>query len=465
MKIRYMYQLLASHLGVSILALLLLGLLFVNFVEEFVYQDKVDELTAYGEDILTDLETGTSPASLSPYSEVLRVQNINFSVFDNDGRVLYPEAGSFPNPQLTDEEWSRIQNGELVEETRDAGRFDQTVSLVVLPFFENGDFSGGVLLVSPISSSAEIIAQINQYLLYTALIALAGALLLSYLMSRFHVSRIQRLRSATSSIAEGNYDVDVPSSDFDEIGELASDFQEMAADLKRSNAEIESLENRRRQFIADVSHEMRTPLTTIKGVIGGLESGMIEEQQKEKGLRLINEETKRLIRLVNENLDYERIRSNQLVLQKEQVQLEEVFEIIKEHLITQAEEKQNRIIIEAEPHVTVNADYDRLTQILMNITKNSIQFTEKGTVWLRAWEEETETMVEIEDTGEGIDPEKIKTIWRRFYKADISRANVTFGEFGLGLSIVKRLVELHDGTIEVKSEKGIGTIFIVRFPK
>ncbi len=81
-------------------------------------------------------------------------------------------------------------------------------------------------------------------------------------MSRFHVNRIQRLRNATSSIAEGNYDVDVPSSDFDEIGELASDFQEMAADLKRSNAEIESLENRRRQFIADVSHEMRTPLTT-----------------------------------------------------------------------------------------------------------------------------------------------------------------------------------------------------------
>ncbi len=130
-----------------------------------------------------------------------------------------------------------------------------------------------------------------------------------------------------------------------------------------------------------------------------------------------------------------------------------MFEIIKEHLIPQAEEKQNRIIIEAAPHVTASADYDRLTQILMNITKNSIQFTEKGTVWLRAREEEEETILEVEDTGEGIDPEKIKTIWRRFYKADISRANLTFGEFGLGLSIVKRLVELHEGTIEVKSEK------------
>ncbi|MFB5660187.1 sensor histidine kinase [Alteribacillus sp. HJP-4] len=464
MKIRYMYQLLISHVGVSILAIILLGLLFVHYMEEFVYEDKVDELTSYGEDILYDINRGRTGADLQPYTLILQGRNIDFSVFDNEGRVLYPVTGEYRNPQLTEEEWEQIQQGSKLEITRDVARFDQTVSLVVLPYFEGGALAGGILLVSPISNSAEMISQINNFLLYTVFIALASALLLSYVLSRFHVNRIERLRHATSAVARGDYDVDVPSSDFDEIGELANDFHEMTVKIKKSNEEIESLENRRRQFIADVSHEMRTPLTTINGVIEGIERNMIEESEKEKGLQLIGQETKRLIRLVNENLDYEKIRSNQITLQKNTIQASEILEVIKEFLVIQAEEKENEIIIDSSEEVMVYADYDRLIQILMNITKNSLQFTEKGQVWLRARQQNDAAIFEIEDTGIGIEPEKIESIWRRFYKADLSRTNITFGEFGLGLSVVKRLVELHDGTIDVKSEQGRGTTFIIRLP-
>jgi signal transduction histidine kinase len=265
-------------------------------------------------------------------------------------------------------------------------------------------------------------------------------------------------------IAEGKYDISVPSSNIDEIGDLANDFNNMAEQLKQSNQEIESLENRRRKFMADVSHELRTPLTTISGVIEGLKNNMIEEGEKEKGIHLVSQEAKRLIRLVNENLDYEKIRSNQVKLFKEEIQLTEAFEIIKEHLFFQAEEKQVELKIDGNEEIMVYADYDRLIQILINITKNSIQFTESGTVWLRGKKGYKETIIEIEDTGIGMDPKEVESIWQRFYKADMSRTGHQFGEFGLGLSIVKQLVHLHQGDIVIDSRKDHGTKFILKFP-
>ena len=192
---------------------------------------------------------------------------------------------------------------------------------------------------------------------------------------------------------------------------------------------------------------------------------MISEEEKEKGLELASKETRRLIRLVNENLDYEKIRSNQIELRKQDIQLIELFEVIKEQLDEFAAERNNEIFIYAEPNVKLHADYDRLTQILINITKNSIQFTEDGKIFLRGFTQNDNVIIEIEDTGIGIDPEDIEKIWSRFYKAILSRTTNPYGEFGLGLSIVKQLVTMHNGTIDVTSKKGEGTKFTIILPK
>ncbi len=365
---------------------------------------------------------------------------------------------------MKDEEWNKIKQGETVTVKQDRNRFDQAVTFVLLPYKKNGYFLGGILLASPISGSREMISQINQYLWYAVIIALVVALLLSWLLSKIHVNRIKKLQEATSLIAAGNYSVRLPSSNFDEIGELGEDINKMVERLHQSNEEINSLENRRRQFIADVSHELRTPLTTINGVIQGLKNNMIPEEEKEKGMQLVSKETNRLIRLVNENLDYEKIRSNQIKLIKTDIELVEVLEIIKDQLEILADQKDTAIRVDVEDKIMICADYDRLVQILINITKNSIQFTENGIITLRGKAGRNETIIEIEDTGIGIDPEEIEKIWRRFYKADLSRTTNPYGEFGLGLSIVKKLVQLHNGEIEVSSEKGKGTRFVMRFP-
>lgn len=449
-------------MGVLLVAFLIMSIVFAHYVERLVYQNTVDELISYGENILNDITRGSRSVSniVNEYSLVLKGRNISFSIFDQEGSLLYPSG----NLRLVDEVLDQIAEGKPHVVRNRIKHSNQEVTLVALPYIMNDTLIGVILLTAPISGSREMISQINQYLFFTALLAFALAILPSWLLSKVHVNRIKRLQEATSMVSKGDYSVNLPPSNFDEIGELAQDFNHMVKKLNTAAEEIESLESRRRNFMSDVSHELRTPLTTISGVIEGLKNGMIAEEEKEKGINLVSQETKRLIRLVNENLDYDKIRSNQIKLKKEDVQLQEVFEIIQEQLTLQAAEKNNQIEIKVEEDVRILADYDRLIQILINITKNSIQFTENGHICLKGRMENNHTVIEIEDTGIGIDTMEIEKIWHRFYKAEISRTNNPYGEFGLGLSIVKQLIHLHHGSVEVFSEKGKGTKFVIKIP-
>ncbi|MBS8266097.1 sensor histidine kinase [Mesobacillus boroniphilus] len=466
MKVKYIYQQFISHISIIIVAFLILSLVFTQYVETLVYKNKTEELISYGENILRDLDRGSERPDqvINQYARVLFGRDIQFSVFDENIQLLNPIRWRGPAIELTEKELSQLTKGTPIVKNYDLERYNRAVTLVVLPYLDRGDFVGGILLTSPISGTREMITEINKYLFYTMLIALAVSFLLSWVLARIHVNRIKKLQEATSVVSAGDYTVKVPSSDFDEIGELANDFNSMVSKLNESKSEIENLENRRRQFMSDVSHELRTPLTTISGIIEGLRNNMIPEAEKDRGINLVSQETKRLIRLVNENLDYDKIRSNQVQLFKEDIELVEVLEIIQDQLGFQAEEQHNRIEIEAEESVMVHADYDRLVQILINITKNSIQFTEYGTIWLRGRMDGPHTVIEVEDTGMGIEPAEIEKIWHRFYKADISRTSNPFGEFGLGLSIVKQLVQMHDGKIKAESEHGKGTKFVIELP-
>ncbi|MBS4188732.1 HAMP domain-containing histidine kinase [Bacillus sp. FJAT-49705] len=466
MKIKFFYQLLISHISILILAFIILTLSFSQFVESYIFQNKVEELEAYGDQILKELTVRMEGEDqfLAEYSQLLDTRHIKYLLFNNEGKVVYPKLQSSPLIQLTESEWKEISKGNKVSVKHDIKRFGQEVSLVAIPLMDGDRLTGGILLLSPITGTMKMISQLNKFLLYTIVISLSASILISLVFSKSLIKRIKDIRNATSMISAGNYDVHVPDTSMDEIGHLAKDFNEMAEKLKGSNEEIERLENRRRKFIADVSHEMRTPLTTISGLAEGIKNQLITEEDIGRGMDLIDREAKRLIRLVNENLDYEKIRSNQLKLNKVEINLAEVLEIVKDQLIMQTLEKNNQITVSCDDHIMVFADYDRLIQILINIVKNSNQFTENGRIFLKGKEDEEKIIIEIEDTGIGIDPEEIESIWHRFYKADVSRTGQSFGEFGIGLSIVKQLVHLHNGNIEVSSIKGEGTKFTIRIP-
>lgn len=467
MKVNYFTQQLLSHISVIVVAVLLVGLLFSHFFEQYVYDTKTDELARFGHSLLTDLDENPKPSNqtLQAFGQVLNSQDIDYSLFDEKSKIIYSTGVKTPLIELDSSEWEKLQNGKTISVRQEQTRFDQAVTFVLLPYFQGSQFVGGVLLTSPIEGPREIITQMNQYLFYAALISSAVALLLSGLLSIYHGNRIKRLRLATAAVSEGDYTIHIPTKGRDEIDTLANDFNLMVTDLHTSHEEIENLENRRRQFMADVSHELRTPLTTIRGTIEGLQNDLISENEKEKALHLAASETKRLLRLVNENLDYEKIRSNQITLTPQSIRISELFEMIREQLEPMAEQRGTSITIQAPATMTVFADDDRLTQVLLNIIKNSIQFTENGRISLVATPHEQEDTIQIQDTGIGMEPSEIEKIWSRFYKAVDSRTSNPYGEFGLGLSIVRQLVALHGGTIDVASVKGQGTVFTIHLPR
>jgi signal transduction histidine kinase len=238
----------------------------------------------------------------------------------------------------------------------------------------------------------------------------------------------------------------------------------MTFSLKESQEEIKRQEERRRQFMADASHEMRTPLTTINGLLEGLEYNAIPENQKENAIRLMKNETERLIRLVNENLDYEKIRTNQISIVVKKFNATDALKTILSQLESKAEPANDQLILETTQEIDIFADYDRFVQIMVNIIQNAIQFTKDGEIRVKIEKGYLETIIEISDTGIGMTEEQLKNIWDRYYKVDPSRKNRKFGESGLGLPIVQQLVRLHKGKIDVKSELNQGTTFRISFP-
>ena len=233
----------------------------------------------------------------------------------------------------------------------------------------------------------------------------------------------------------------------------------MTNSLKESQAEIEEQENRRRQFMADASHEMRTPLTTINGLLEGLEYNAIPENQRENAIKLMKNETERLIRLVNE-----KIRTNQISMVIKKFNGTETLKNIVAQLEAKAEAAGDTLTLKAVDDIDVYADYDQFVQIMVNIIQNAIQFTENGQITITLEKGYLETIITIEDTGIGMSEQQMKSIWDRYYKVDPSRKNTKYGESGLGLPIVQQLVRLHKGKLEVESELGKGTKFAVRLP-
>jgi two-component system phosphate regulon sensor histidine kinase PhoR len=230
--------------------------------------------------------------------------------------------------------------------------------------------------------------------------------------------------------------------------------------------EIRKLERIRSDFVANVSHELKTPLTSIKGFVETLLEGALEDKQNSKNfLKIIQEHANRLDNLINDLLALSYLESSQAELKKEELDLQELTDKVLAGFRAQLKKKQIEARNNLPPKCFIQADRDKMEQVLTNLIDNAIKFNkEKGWINIDFQEMPHSKKVSIEDSGIGIPEKDVPRIFERFYRADKARSR-QLGGTGLGLSIVKHIVELHAGSVGVESTEGLGSKFWFSLPK
>jgi signal transduction histidine kinase len=475
---KYLYQQLLAFAAVIILILLIVGVSFTQLTRNSLVQNNYGELERYAKSVQQNAESSTlgegevSAISvvrfLTTSEQVLENQEVHFYLVTKNSEMFYPPSDVSPTlMNISKQDWEQLSEGKEVRKTStlDFYKRKQESAYVMVPYYQasTNKFYGTLVVTKPTRYIQESMEPVMSNLFKGFLLSSVVAFLISYFFAQFQVNRINRMKKATQEISSGNFDVQLPIKDKDELGELAHDFNSMAHSLKVSQIEIERQEDRRKQFMADASHEMRTPLTTINGLLEGLEYDMIPEHQKKNAIHLMKNETNRLIRLVKENLDYEKIRTGQITMMIKRFNGTKTLQTLMKQLNGKAEEGGNKLLLDTTKEVEVYADYDRFVQIMVNILTNATQFTTNGEIHVKIEENNQYTIVTISDNGIGMNEEAVRNIWDRYYKVDPSRVN-SHGESGLGLPIVQQLVKLHNGKIELESKEGVGTTFKIYFP-
>jgi signal transduction histidine kinase len=305
-------------------------------------------------------------------------------------------------------------------------------------------------------TQAGFLNSINQQLMLAMIGAGAVTLLLTWLLSRRIVGPIEALTTAAGRMERGDLSVRVPVTSQDEVGKLAHAFNAMSDSLAQQ-------EQLRRNIVADVAHELRTPISNIRGYLEAARDGVVEPDPAL--LHSLHEESLILCRLVEDLQELQLAEAGQLKIEMQAVSVAEVVEVAAVALRPTAMAKNVRLETDASPDLPeVQADSARVGQVLRNLIDNAVTHTPAGgRVDVQARRLDDEVEITVQDTGPGIAPEHLPHIFDRFYRADESRARTTGGA-GLGLAIVKQLVELHGGHVWVESVPGEGAAFHFTLP-
>ena len=321
----------------------------------------------------------------------------------------------------------------------------------------------GTLYISPEistgldSTSLQVLSNtIGRFLLWGGLVAIASALLITFFLSRRILAPIKALTQTTRRLGKGDFSQRVQVRDKGEVGELAQAFNSMASDLERA-------EQLRRNMVADVAHELRTPLSNLKGHLEAVRDGIMEPDTDT--IRSLEEEATLLSRLVDDLQELSLAEEGELKLDVKPNDITRIITQVVGTMQAQAKAKDLSLAVDLPDKLPpVNVDSHRINQVLRNLLGNALTHSAGGgVVTVTARQRDNYVEVAVSDTGEGIPPEELPNIFERFYRVDKSRTRATGGS-GLGLTIAKRLVEVHGGRIKADSKPGKGSSFSFTIP-
>lgn len=348
--------------------------------------------------------------------------------------------------QITNSELNEVRNGNIVVNTGSFKEIFKTPMMTVgIPMVVDNRVVSAVFLHTPINEITSALKIVFFVIWMSAFFAvLISALIIYYSSNKILIKPLEKINSTAKSIAKGEFDKRVELKSDDEIGDLAHSFNYMADSLQ-------NLEQMRRSFIANISHELRSPMTSINGFITGIIDGTIPEEKWQYYLTIVHGEIKRLIRLINDLLDLARLESGEFSLT---MGVFDINEVIRERII-KFEEKINKKkinvnVVLTEGKLKVKGDRDRIDQVITNLVDNAIKFVPiEGTLEIKTEIKEDRLLVSVYNNGPGIPKDEIKYIWDRFHKVDKARSKG--GGTGLGLSIARQILNQHNETIWVES--------------
>jgi signal transduction histidine kinase len=473
------FRLLLSYLAVILVCLILVGLGLLLFVRASPLWTRASflQLEAAARATMPRLRRAGPLSSLPEeylhalLAQVAEEQEVRVLLLDEVGEVLFDSGGAWEGQRL--EETVRVPAVRGVIRGTFTAPIGGRWAFVgqVMPAAASGE-AHQILLFASLQGRLLMLSWFAENLLpplvRAGVVALVLSVLLALLISRSVSAPLRRVAGAAEAIARGETGARAPVSGPAEVRALARSFNAMVA-------RVGAAQRSQRDFVANVSHELKTPLTSIQGFSQALLDGTASTPDTTtRAARVIHEEAERMWRMVGELLTLARFDAGQVVMAREPVELAPLLQGCVERLAPQAREADVTLTLEIPERVLVAGDADRLAQVFANLLDNAVAHTPAGgqvTLAARRVEEEPAIEVVVADTGEGIPAESLPRVFERFYQVDPARQRGRGGASsracrgaGLGLAITREIVEAHGGTIAVESVVGLGSKFTVWLP-
>lgn len=315
-----------------------------------------------------------------------------------------------------------------------------------------------IAAIFPTQPVPNVLGDLGFILAGAGLAALVVSLIVGFVLSRSISRPLIKATVASQSIARGDYSHTLPLEGGYELAKLAESFNQMSH-------EVEQSQRIQRELIANVSHELKTPLTAIRGFSQAMLDGALRRPEDfAQPAEIINNETERMIRLVNSLLDLSKLESGQVKMAREELNLEVIFDRSISNFEVRSEQQEVKFSRRYSNLPPVMGDKDRLRQVFNNLLDNALRYTPPGgTITISSQAFGSNIITKVADTGQGISEKDLSRIFERFYQADKSRSKES-GGLGLGLAITREIVHAHHGKIEVASQVGKGTTFTITLP-
>lgn len=395
--------------------------------------------------------------------------DLRITVIEKGGRVL---GDSEQQPSLMENHSNRLEVIKAIENGfGQSTRFSDTLGInmkYVAVRVEQGDrILGVVRFALPLSRVQPEIRIIYRVVLFGTIAAVIIALIVAYFVSRSITLPIRQVKETAQQIARGDFSRRVRIKSKGELGELAESLNTMADELQQKMENLKQLDRVRTDFVANVSHELKTPLTLIKGYIETLQSKAINDKEKtDKFISIIKEHSDRLGYTIDDLLSLSELELSKDCVNRTKLDLKEVIDEISLGFGQALAEKKHSLTVRTQgDDFSIQADRNKIEQAFVNLIDNSIKYTkESGRIEVLLREEGQTVCVTVQDNGIGIPKEHRDRVFERFYRVDKARSR-ELGGTGLGLSIVKHIVLAHNGKIAIESEPNKGTKVSVTFPK